>query len=41
MSERREQLLDQLVNAKDTSEIRLIEEKLTVLDESELDELDE
>ena len=41
MPERREQLLNQLVNAKDTSEIRLIEEKLTVLDESELDELDE
>ena len=38
MSERREQLLSQLVNAKDTSEIRLIEEKLTVLDESELEE---
>ena len=38
MSERREQLLNQLVSAKDTSEIRLIEEKLTVLDESELDE---
>ena len=37
MPERREQLLDQLVNAKDTSEIRLIEEKLTVLDESELE----
>ena len=37
MSEHREQLLDQLVNAKDTSEIRLIEEKLTVLDESELE----
>ena len=38
MSERRDQLLNQLVNAKDTSEIRLIEEKLSVLDESELDE---
>ena len=38
MSERREQLLNQLLDAKDTSEIRLIEEKLTVLDESELDE---
>ena len=38
MSERRDQLLSQLVNAKDISEIRLIEEKLTVLDESELDE---
>ena len=38
MSDRREQLLNQLVNAKDTSEIRLIEEKLSVLDESELDE---
>ena len=38
MSERRDQLLNQLVNAKDTSEIRLIEEKLTVLDERELDE---
>ena len=37
MSKRREQLLTQLVNAKDTSEIRLIEEKLTVLDESELE----
>ena len=41
MPERREQLLNQLVNAKDTSEIRLIEEKLTVLDANELDELDE
>ena len=40
MSERRDQLLDQLLNAKNTSEIRLIEQKLTVLDENELDELD-
>ena len=38
MSDRREQLLSQLVSAKDLAEIRLIEEKLTVLDESELDE---
>ena len=37
MTERREQLLNQLLDAKDTSEIRLIEEKLTVLDESELE----
>ena len=37
MSELREQLLNQLVNAKDTAEIRLIEEKLSVLDESELE----
>ena len=37
MSERREQLLNQLLDAKDTLEIRLIEEKLTVLDESELE----
>ncbi len=37
MSGRRDQLLIQLVNAKDTSEIRLIEEKLSVLDENELE----
>lgn len=37
MSGRRDQLLNQLVNAKDTSEIRLIEEKLSVLDENELE----
>ena len=37
MTERREQLLTQLVNAKDLTEIRLIEEKLSVLDESELE----
>ena len=37
MSERREQLLNQLLDAKDTAEIRLIEEKLAVLDESELE----
>lgn len=37
MSGRRDQLLIQLVNAKDISEIRLIEEKLSVLDENELE----
>lgn len=38
MSERREQLLNQLVTAKSIEEIRLIQDKLLVLDENELDE---
>ena len=41
MSERREQLLDQLVIARDAQEIELIHTKLMKLKQAELDELDE
>ena len=41
MSERRDQLLDQLVIARDAQEIELIYTKLMKMKQAELDELDE
>ena len=41
MSERREQLLDQLVIARDAQEIELIRSKLMELKQAEKNELDE